>query len=176
MELMPLAPFDGDQVLQLDAAKRFLRVRSNDEDTTIADLRNAAVQWIERYTRLGLSRRSWRWSTHCGLDRLRPSFGPITTVTNVTIIDHAGASLPVEIGGWSCAMGLVELTTSLPWRSARRIEVTFDAGFEDAAKEAPALMSAVRLLLLHLWDGGNADDVPGAVTMLCAPFRMPVLA
>lgn len=176
MELVPLAPFDGNKILSLDEAKRVLRVRSNDENATIAALRDAAIQWIERHTRHGLSRRSWRWTTVCASPRLRPSFGPIAAVTGVTIVDGSGASVVVSDGGWASAMGTVELAGSVPWRSAQRISLTFDAGFEDPARDAPALMSAVGLLLMHLWDGGDADDVPGAVAMLCDSFRVPVLA
>lgn len=175
MELMPLAPFDGEAILPIAEAMEFLRVGGNEQASVVAT-RDAAIDFVERHVRHALSRRTWQWSVSGAREMLRPGLRPIHVVTTIDVVDHNDMTTSLVAEDWSCALGIVRIKPVLVWRAAHRIVVTFDAGFADVAKEAPALLNAVKLLMLHLWDGGDADDVPATVALLCNPYRTPVLA
>lgn len=174
MELMPLAPFDGEAILPIAAAMDFLRVGGN-EQASVVVTRDAAIDFVERHVRHALSRRTWQWSVAGAREMLRPGLRPIHAVTAIDVVDHDDMTASLVAGDWSWALGIVRIKPSV-WRDACRIVVKFDAGFTDVAKEAPALLNAIKLLMLHLWDGGDADDVPATVALLCNPYRTPVLA
>lgn len=175
MELVPLAPFDGEAILPIAEAMQILRVDGN-EQVAVAATRDAAIDFVERHVRHGLSRRQWQWSVAGVRDALRPGMRPIHAVTAIDVIDHNDMTTSLVAGDWSFALGTVRIKPAPFWRSAQRIVVTFDAGFSDVTKEAAGLLSAVKLLMLHLWDGGDAGDAPSTVALLCNPFRTPVLA
>lgn len=175
MELVPLAPFDGEAILPIAEAMQILRVDDN-EQVAVAATRDAAIDFVERHVRHGLSRRQWQWSVAGACDALRPGMRPIHAVTAIDVVDHNDVTTSLMAGDWSFALGTLRIKPGPNWRDAQRIVVTFEAGFSDVAKEASGLLSAVKLLMLHIWDAGDADDVPATVVLLCNPYRTPVLA
>lgn len=186
MTLEPLAPLDGDAVLSLEDAKAFLRVDGEDENEVVGALRDAAVDWVERYTAKGLTRRAWVW-TGAGFDTaMRLPFGPVAGVSAISYRDAAGAIVALDPADWLVAGGAVQRAGGYCWPVMRRapgaVSVTFTAGYEDAARDAPALVSAVKLLLGNLYSNRSAvvvgtisSELPFAVTALCQAYRVPVI-
>lgn len=179
----------GDAILSLDACKLHLRVTHDSENELISALRDAAIEFVERYcgVKLGpVSGMTWR-AESLPSDPSRSislAVRPVTSVTAVAWQDGDGAAvegvpadyrisasgelLPLVGGQWPSGVG-------------GSVVVTFDAGY--AAGEAPSsLLSAVKLMLGHLYlnreavvSSGMAGEVPLGVTALCSPFRQVII-
>lgn len=185
--LTSLDPLDGEAVLTVAAAKEHLRVDADvfDDDDLIAALRDAAVDWVERYTGCGLTPRGFAWrGTPCTGEAVALPVRPLAAspVPVAAFIDGAGgASIPVALSP-VLASGRLIPASGVSWPSsgaAGAVTITFTAGFASVASEAPALVAAVKLLLGDLFKlressltGTIVSDVPFGVTRLCAPFRM----
>lgn len=179
----------GDAILSLDDCKAHLRVLSADENDLIGALRDAAIEYVERYcgVKLGpLTGLTWRaeslpsaTSAHVDL-----ALRPVTGLTSVTWQDGNGGPVVGTVGDFRVSAGgqlRPAIGKSWPSGVAGEVVVTFDAGY--AANEAPnSLLSAVKLMLGHLYMNreavvttGMAGEIPLGVAALCAPFRQVVL-
>lgn len=182
MTLTPVAPFDGEAVVALEDVKGFLKVDSSAEDTEVAALRDAAIDWVERHTAKALSRRAFVWSADRFDDRLRPCVGPIASVEQVRSFDRAGVATVLSGAAWELDGELVRLAASGAWSAARSISVELTAGYENATREAPALIAAVKLLIAHFHrnrsaviTGTIAVEAPLGVLALCSSYRSVVI-
>jgi uncharacterized phiE125 gp8 family phage protein len=189
MTLVPVAPVEGDAVVELAQVKAFLRVDGGDEDSMIDGLRAAAIDWVERYTARGLTRREWRWSLSGFSPVLRLPIGPVAddaAVTGIAYRDASGAEAAVTDGGWIVSAGAMIAAPGTVWPSSwaadGSVTVTFEAGHGDVSVEAPGLVTAVLMLIRHWYDnrgpvvtGTIASDVPMTVTALCAAYRTPMI-
>ena len=179
---VPMPEGYGDRILPLEDCKAHLRVMNDSEDALIAVLRDAAIEYVERYcgVKLGpVTGMTWRAEAF-------PSTGislavrPVKAVTSIAWQDgsaeavvgdvadfrvsESGELLPVVGGSWPPGVG-------------GEIVVTFDAGYAEGAAP-PSLLHAVRLMLGHLWlnreavvAGPVSGEVPLGVSALCSPFR-----
>lgn len=185
LTVTPAAPIDGDAVIPLVAAREFLRVDGNDEDATIAALRDAALVAIERHCAVSLTSRQWV-ATFDGLHgSLRFPVSPVTAVASIAYLDTVGVLQPLGTTLWRragdvllCAAG--QSWPAVPWGEGA-VTVTFTAGFTDADRPAP-LVQAARMLLTHYYTnrtavvtGTIATALPLAVESLCAMYRVPVI-
>lgn len=186
------APFPdgyGEAILSLDACKGHLRVDGDDEDELIKALRDASIDFIERYCGVKLMETAgivWtaaRFPAGCA-GALTLSMSPVRAITGVTWLSQSGQPvtgvpadfritprgdvLPVIGGQWPAAVG-------------GDVAIEFTAGY-DAGQAPPSLLSAVRLFLGHLYknreavvDRGDAGEVPFGVRQICSPFRRVVI-
>lgn len=179
----------GDGILSLDACKAHLRVEDDAEDALIAALRDAAIEYVERYcgVKLGaVTGLTWRaeglpsaTSAHVEL-----ALRPVTAITGIAWQDGDGADVEGTLSDFRVSeSGMLRPAIGKSWPSgvAGEVVVTFTAGY--AAGEAPnSLLQAVRLMLGHLYINreavvttGMAGEVPLGVAAYCSPFRQVMI-
>jgi uncharacterized phiE125 gp8 family phage protein len=182
------APLNGDAVLSLAAAKAQLRRTDADEDALIASLRDAAVDWVERDTGKALAPRQFVATFDGFAHRLRLPVGPVSAVASVQYLDGDGAQQTLATTGWRLAGDVLQAAAGAAWpatlwgAAAGAVTVTFTAGFA-AGHCPPGLLSAVKLLLTHLYTnrsavvtGTIATALPFTVQSLCDQHRTMALA
>lgn len=181
------APFPegyGDAILSLEACKEHLRADGDDEDFLIQALRDAAIDFVERYCSLKLgTAEGIEWSAAgfpLQTQALALSMGPVTSITSVAWSSRAG--LPVQ--GSPADYRITARGDVLPKIGGRwpgdvggEVRIVFSAGYPEG-EAPPSLLAAVRLFLGHLYknreavtDRGTEAEVPFGVRQLCAPFR-----
>jgi len=181
----------GDGLLSLEACKQHLRVDDADddsEDLLILALRDAAIEYVERYCAVKLAPvagLTWRAEglPHGGSGYIDLAVRPVTGITGIGWLDSAGAEVAGAPGNYRFeASGRLRPAPSLHWPSgvAGGVVVTFDAGYP-AGEAPPMLLAAVRMMLGHLYlnreaviVGTISGEAPLGVTALCSAFR-PVL-
>lgn len=180
------APVDGEAVLPLVDAKAHLRVLHDDEDPLIEALRDAAIDWVERHCSVSLGVRTFVWHGSGFCDAVMLPVGPVVDVQSVDYLDTAGTGVQLVPGDWRLAGNRLMAAPGKSWPAslsgAGAVSVAFTAGFADPLGEAPALISAVKMLLGNLYkfredaiSGVSISDVPMGVMALCSAYRMPVI-
>lgn len=186
---IPMPEGYGDDILSVEVCKAHLRVEHDSEDDLIEALRDAAIEYVERYCGVKLGAQTgltWRaerlpsaTSAHVDL-----ALQPVTQITAIEWEDGTGAAVAGDVADYRVSSrGLLRPAVGKSWPSgvAGEVVVTFDAGY--AADEAPpSLLQAVRLMLGHLYMNreavvttGMAGEVPLGVAALCGPFRPVVI-
>ena len=182
---VPMPEGYGDDILPLDDCKAHLRVTHDSEDTLIAALRDAAIEFVERYcgVKLGpMAGLTWRAESlpRCVSQSISLAVRPITQVTAVEWLDGDGAEVVGDVADYRVGdSGEMRPVVGGSWPSGvgGAVVVTFDAGYA-AGEVPPSLLSAVKLMLGHLYMNREAatagvavGEVPLGVTSLCMPFR-----
>lgn len=181
------APFPegyGEALLPLEACKEHLRVDGDEEDFLIEALRDAAIDFVERYCSLKLgATHDIEWYAGAfprETDMLMLNMAPVTEITSVAWSSRSGA----VVSGDPAAFRITPRGDILPAVGSRwprdvggDIRIVFTAGYPEG-KAPPSLLAAVRLFLGHLYknreavtDRGTEAEVPFGVRQLCAPFR-----
>lgn len=175
----------GDEILSLDACKTHLRVDGEDEDDLIAALRDASIDFIERYCEIKLSPTTGlRWTAggfpSGPTQGLLLSVSPVRSLTSIAWLDATGSSVEGALGDFRLTpRGDVAPAIGGNWPSnvGGGVTIVFSAGY-DAGAAPPSLLAAIRLFLGHLYknreavtDRGTEAEVPFGVRQLCAPFR-----
>jgi uncharacterized phiE125 gp8 family phage protein len=161
----------------VDAAKTYLRLESDDEDSAIAALVAAALVHAEGYLgQLVIERAiTERLSVSSGWQRL--SATPVRSVSVVTGIPAEGASFVLAPNSYTLDInrhldGWIRFTTP---GSAGRADVVYRAGLVPGWPDLPeAISMAVLRITAHLHAHRDAaDDVgpPPAVASLLRPWR-----
>lgn len=175
----------GEAILTLQACKEHLRVDGEDDDSLIEALRDASIEFVERYCSVrlratpGLEWRAAGFPISASV-ALPLSISPVISIESVTWRDAGGAMVPGVLEDYRItARGDVFPAIGRQWPAGvgGDVSVTFTAGYADGA--APhSLVAAVRLFLGHLYknreavtDRGTEAEVPFGVRQLCAPFR-----
>lgn len=132
--------------LDLEEARRALRVDLPDEDGEIADVVSAARAVVEERTQRKLLTQTWDYAIDAFPRRREPlvvPFGPLQSVTSITVYDATDAATT-----WS-ASNYVTDTRLVPGR------VVLAAGVEWPRDTRPAIAAVVRFVC-----GSNAAAVP----------------
>ena len=183
---VPMPEGYGEALLSLEDCKAHLRVEGNDEDELVEALRDAAIEFVERYcgVKMGpVAGMVWRGEAlFSRADLAHQDLGvwPVTGLVSVAWKDGGGADVDGDVAEFRVTeRGRLRRAVGGRWPSgiAGDMVVTFDAGF--AADECPpSLLQATRLMLAHLYMNREAvivgqvsADAPLGVTALCAPFR-----
>lgn len=182
------APFPdgyGEAILPLEACKEHLRADGDDEDDLIGALRDAAIDFVERFCELKLgSTAGLIWQADGFPPRstaaLRLSLAPVTAISAISWLNSDGASVEGNASDYRLTTrGDVLPAVGGAWPStvAGGVSIEFTAGYAEGAAP-PSLLAAVRLFLGHLYknreavtDRGTEGEVPFGVRQLCAPFR-----
>ncbi|MBX7496767.1 head-tail connector protein [Qipengyuania sp. 6B39] len=177
---VPMPDGYGEAILSLDDCKAHLRVTNGSEDALISALRDAAIEFVERWCGVKLGPvTGLTWSAESfPADQLDLAVRPVTDVTGITYLDGDGAEVTEDVADYRfTASGLLRpgIGKSWPTGVGGAVEVTFDAGF---ASPPSALVQAVRMMLAHLFmnreavvSTGMAGEAPLGVTSLCSSFR-----
>jgi len=177
--IIPAAPLDGAKVLPNVLVDQYVKP-GNDQQALLDVFRLTALGWVEQHTARSLVRRRWV-AIFDGFDAdMRLPRDPVRSVFSLAYVDGAGAVIDGE-GRWRIAGAQLLPAVGTTWPAtadrASTVQVTFEAGYDDVASEAPALQVAALLLMKHLFDGGSIDDVPATVTLLLdTQYRTPVMA
>lgn len=175
---MPAAPLNGLAVLPDALVDQYVKPGA-DQAALLNAFRLTAIGWVEGHTARSLARRRWVAIFDGFADVMRLPCDPVRGVVSVGYFDHAGASASGE-GIWRVVGTQILPAIGTTWPATAdgsgSVQVTFEAGYDDVATEAPALQIAALLLMKHLFDGGSLNDVPATVTMLIdAQYRTPVI-
>ncbi|EJL25602.1 head-tail connector protein [Novosphingobium sp. AP12] len=175
----------GDAILPIEACKAHLRVDGEDEDDLIAALRDASIDFVERYCQIKLApTEGIKWTAGgfpCSTAQALPlSVSPVRSITSIGWLDAAGAAVEGDVGNFRLTQrGDLAPAIGGSWPSGigGGVSIVFAAGY-DAEAAPPSLLVAVRMFLGHLYknreavtDRGTEAEVPFGVRQLCAPFR-----
>lgn len=182
------APFPegyGEAILSIDECKAHLRVDGDDEDDLIGALRDASIEFVERYCSVKLAPTAGLIWQAAGFPRafstpIMLSVSPVTAITAITWANGAGnpvIGVPADYRLTARGDLLPAVGARWPSCAGGAVSVEFTAGYAPGA--APrSLIAAVRLFLGHLYknreavtDRGTEAEVPFGVRELCASFR-----
>lgn len=172
------APIDGPAILPNALIDQ--HIKPGDEQAALMNaFRLTALSWVENHTSHSLKRRRWVAAYNGFDDKLRLPREPVRDVISVGYVDRNGVTAD-SAGLWRLAGAQIVPAVNARWPETAdctdAVTVTFEAGYDDVATEAPALQVAALLLMLHLYVGGSLKDVPNTVTLLLdTQYRTPVM-
>lgn len=194
MTVYSLTPGDkpegyGESILPLEAAKVHLAVLHDWQDDLIAALRDAAIDWVERYTAIPLAEQAGlvhhRRQMPTGSEIVRLGAWPLIAVTAISYARADGTA--ASFAPANLMFGVHDEVMPRPGQrwpddSEGPVTITFTAGLQDAQAQRPALVSAVRMMMAHLYlnreaviTNGATGETPFGVIALCGAHRLPVL-
>lgn len=176
--LRALAPANGEVILPLAELKQRIRQIDDFEDADIGRMRDQAIDWVERYTGIALSRRQFEYADRQFCRRMMLPMGPLVKVDTITYNDTNGAPVALTEADWRIGGGAVFTAAGKRWPASigddGSVRITFTAGLEDAAAEAPMLIAAVCVGVAQLFaDRENPNWEP--VRNCADHYRMPGL-
>lgn len=182
---VPMPAGYGDGILSLVACKAHLRVEDDSDDDLIAALRDAAIEFVERHCEIklapvvGLTWRAESLPDSAG-SAIELALRPVSAITAISWYGSDGVAVMGDAADFRCSeSGRLQPVVGGSWPSgvAGGVEVTFTAGYP-AGDAPPALLSAVKLMLGHLWMNREAvivgtisGEAPLGVASLCRAFR-----
>lgn len=185
------APFPVDYtetLLPLADCKEACSVLNTDDDALIALLRDAAIEFVERFNAVRLGPITGLvWQAQCfpasASAPLVLGVSPVTQITAIGWKDSAGAAVTGTVGDFRLAQHGTVLPAiggdGWPTDVGGEVQITFDAGYDE--DEAPAhLIQAAKMFTAYLYlnregslSGKTVDYVPPGVVSLCNLSRRP---
>jgi uncharacterized phiE125 gp8 family phage protein len=182
-------------MIDVDAAKAWIKKETADEDTLIEGLVNAAVATVEAQTGKNMSAKAFTQT----LDRfpcdypysIRLRRGPVTEIASIEY-DPSDGSDAATIGEYRLTEGFGAAFNGalqpaygavwpVPLDGSAVVRITGTAGYADG--EAPDLDQAALMLVAHWYQnreavnvGNLTTEIPLAVQMLLQPYRPSGLA
>ena len=176
--LIPLDPANGEPILPIADLKARIRVLHSSEDADIERMRDQAIDFIERYTGVALSRRSFQYLDKQFCRAVVVPVGPVYEVTAIAYDDSAGSEVNLTDADWRVGAGAILPAPGQRWPYSSgdpgSVRITFTAGLEDAAEQAPLLIAAVEVAVAALFDNREAPNWTAAMN-LADSYRMPGL-
>lgn len=184
-----------EEPISLDEGKAWAKLDADDEDELVEALIVAARQYVERETNRVLVTQEWRLDLDAfptrSAEPIRLAKGPVSEVTELAYRDGDDAAQTLTADEY--------LTDPLPadnprlhpavdtaWPDFQRqpgaVQITFTAGYGDAADVPDALKTAMKFLIAHWVDNrgavGTNDQSPLAMAAgaLMDMYRLPLLA
>jgi uncharacterized phiE125 gp8 family phage protein len=168
--LTKTANVSSDLPVSLADAKDHLRITSDDLDTEIAAVTEAAVDYCEQYAAVSLRVATQRVATYrampSGFVRFQTqrvisvdSVQYYDTDDNLQTIDAANYNLIESTGGGAILEFSSGLTVSSVADRLDAVQVTYTAGYASADDVPPAAIYAIKLMLTALW----GDDAPAVM-------------
>lgn len=170
---------DAQPAVDLEDVKRHLRVDGDDEDVEIEIYRDAAIGWVEEYTGRALTRQSFTWT---GASFRRGDWlprRPVRAIEAVAYLD--GRGIPNRmLAGWRFTENGLAVAVGGGWPSVASspdaVSISYEAGYDDALRLPAPLRTAVIMMAAHLYTHRDASaEPPATVTVLCSPYRQPVV-
>lgn len=160
----PATPGDPDYelIMPLDEAKRHMRVIGDDEDETIIELRNAAIDWVETYAGWALNARQFQQIENRFGPEIRLYMRPVLSVDAINYRGFDGEYLPVANGGWR--LGDNSVVAASTWPSSvdgpGSVAVTYTAGAPNRK-----LVQAAKLAMTAMDEDRANPNFSGAMRM-----------
>lgn len=186
---VPMPAGYGEAILTVADCKEHLRVDTAEEDALIGALRDASIEYVERYCEVRLGQVSGlKWRSQIlpsnPLKSITLAVRPVAEVTAITWQDGDGADVSGDVADYRVSEGgelRPNVGGSWPSNIGGEFEITFTAGYP-ANECPPQLLQAVRLMLGHLYANREAvivgtisGEAPLGVTALCTPFRQVLI-
>ncbi|MES2902818.1 MAG: hypothetical protein V4696_01410 [Pseudomonadota bacterium] len=177
--LTALEPADGDSILSLADARAHLNLTADDSfhDTAVIALRDAAIDFVERYTGKALSQRLFEWTLDRFTSVINLPIGPVASDgAGISYYDSEGVDTPLVDGDWFFGRDRIVAAYGKSWPYANGhpggVRITFKAGYE--ADIPPMLLAGVKLAMTSLFENRASPDFTAA-TRCCDGYRSPVL-
>ncbi|MDX1974467.1 MAG: head-tail connector protein [Rickettsiales bacterium] len=168
--------------ISLAEAKLYLRIDHAQDDTLISDLITTARHMAEQHLKRSLMTQSWKLTMdgceHFALDlygeQIVPlSMGPIASITNIMAVDREGTSTEVDNSYYrlSATRDAVLMNAGV---NGFRIEITYSAGYGDAASVPRPIKLGLLSHVAALFDGRGLDAdtaLPASCLSLYASYR-----
>lgn len=151
----------------LAEAKLYLRLDGTAEDSLVQTLILTARQAAEVYLRRSLITQTWKLTLQEMCTQVELPRGPVQAVTLVQAIAKDGSVATVSSATYrlNASKRVIEFDAVV---SAHRLEITYIAGYGNAASDVPSPIRAGMLShIAQLFDGRGDADIPHA---LYTPF------
>ena len=170
---LKLVTVPEEEPIDLDAAKKHLRVEHEDEDLLITSLITAARETAEITTGRAFLTQEWELTLDAfpaaGFDLPRP---PLQSVTSVKYLDVNGVEQTLATAKYlvdtRSEPGRVTPAYGEIWPSTRNVinavTVKFKAGYGAVPEVPESLKSAIKLLLSHFYEIREPVNVGNIVT------------
>lgn len=165
--------------LTLDETKSYLRVDHDTEDALVTDLIVTARMTAENWLRRSLIDQSWKLGyDDCLPERVNLPMGPVTAITDVTIISRDGSQQLVDASAYALSSAKNQLVFDTEVQGFH-IEIRYSAGYGSDGATIPApLRQGMLCHMASLYEhrgevGGNA--IPEQAFTLYAPYREVLL-
>ncbi|WP_353444010.1 head-tail connector protein [Sphingomonas faeni] len=182
MIITPLSVLSGEGVLPLEQAMSHLRLDDPaNESSDVVAFRDAAIDWVEQHTGHSLQRRAFRWSGDAFAQAQDLLVRPLRSVIGVSYL-VADNLVAVPAGGYRIAGDGIAALCAAPWPPVDGgvgcVQIDFEAGHDSNLPAPSALITAVKMLMAHLYRnreatsiGAAISEVPFGVSVLCQPYR-----
>lgn len=183
-----------EAVIDLEEAKRHLRVDHDDDDAAIEALIATAqgsidgpFGWLRRAVGSQSLMMRLPGDVLCGRCPIRIPYGPVISVLGIAYDDLTGTEQTLADGDVE-VVEIDGIPHLLPvfgtvWPQARcapnAVRITWRAGFADPAQEIPPIRHAVLLMVGHYYQnpeavvvGASVAELPLGVERLLAPYRV----
>lgn len=175
--LEALAPFDGEDILPLEAARVHLNVAETQTqyDAAIAEARDLAIAWAEDYASRSLQQRQWLYSIDRFKSCIEVPIGPIVDVDGISYFDSAGVDTALATDVWYHGNGVITAAAGKSWPTTTAwlpggVRITLTAGYATAAAIPPLLLGAVKLATTAYFENRTEPNLSGAM-MAADRFR-----
>lgn len=171
--------------ISLNAAKLFLRIDQDVEDTLVTSLIVAARQYIEDKTWRPMCTQTWKLSLNESevTEFIGVSKAPVQSITSVIYTDPYGNSQTITTGtdmvydllNEPAVIRLINIPQILDTFNA--LQITFVCGYGVAASVPDALKLAMYMLIGHWYEHresvapGTMNEVPMSVEALIQPYK-----
>lgn len=171
MTLTPLAEPDYEAIMPLEEAKRHLRVVGDDENTTIEELRNAAIDWVETYASWALSERQFRYLADGFTSIITFPTGPVVSADAIDYRASNGDTTAMATADWLLSAGMLFAASTWPTADYRpgSVQITFTAGAPNRK-----LVQAAKLAMTAM-DEDRANPNMQAAMWLADSVRQPLV-
>lgn len=161
----------ASEPVTLAEAKAHLRVDSSDEDALIGNLVKAAREYCELFTRRSFITTTWKLTLDKFPDTVELARSPAQSVTSIKYIDDDGVQQTFASASYlvdaESEPGRVTPVYGGSWPSARSqmnaVEVTFKAGYGDAAASVPQSAKQAILMLVGHWFENRETTITGTI-------------
>lgn len=160
--------------LNLAETKLYLRVDGSTEDTLIGDLIASARVMAEQWMRRSLMTQTWKLAYDYGIPEcVWLPMGPVVSVSSVVLVMQDGSNVVLAADQYwlSAARDSLKVQQAL---NAKRIEITYIAGFGDAEDVPPPITLGMLAHVAQLYDNrgeGLTESMPVQAAGLYLPFR-----
>ena len=160
--------------VSLAEAKAQCRVDSDDENTFITGLIQAAREYVEDTSHRALLTQTWRLSLDAwpACDEIELPRPPLQSVTSLVYYDSAGTLYTLDSSKYGVdtdsepgrvVLNWGESWPSLTLRSFNPVQVTFKAGYGDDADDVPLHLRQAILLIIGHWFENRELTISGTI-------------
>lgn len=164
MDLTVITP-PSDRAVELETAKRHLRVDHDHDDAYIEDLIDSAVAYCETLSQTAFMRQTLRLTLGCfpASEMIKLPKGPVHAIAEVEYDTADEVGIVMDADDYRLAKttpALVLRTSGASWPSATKgpgsVRVTYEVGLDDAASLPPQCRQAVLLVVGHWYANREA--------------------